>query len=106
MSNYVELIQRIFSQSKDSKVEALRKLIYLSVNEQNKFSQYVPEIAQKLPKSLENIEDEQVKLLSLQLLSEMATNFTAKIPAECYSFPQLVALLSDENVLVLQFSRK
>lgn len=45
MSSYVELIQRIFSNSKDSKAEALRKLIYLSVNDQNKFSQYVPQIA-------------------------------------------------------------
>lgn len=57
MSSYVELIQRIFSHSKESKVEALRKLIYLSVNDQNKFSQYVPQIAEQLPKTLTDIED-------------------------------------------------
>lgn len=57
MSSYVELIQRIFSNSKDSKAEALRKLIYLSVNDQNKFSQYVPQIAEQLPKTLTDIED-------------------------------------------------
>lgn len=81
MQNYVELIERIDSHSKENKIEALRKLIYLSVNDQNKFSQYVPELAKKLPRTLEHMEDEQVKLLTLQLLSEMATNFTAKIPA-------------------------
>ena len=81
MQNYVELIERIDSHSKENKIEPLRKLIYLSVNDQNKFSQYVPELAQKLPRTLEHMEDEQVKLLTLQLLSEMATNFTAKIPA-------------------------
>ena len=81
MSNYVDLIQRIFSNSKEQRIEALRKLIYLSVNDQNTFSQHVPQIAQKLPKTLADIEDEQVKLLSLQLLSEMATNYTARIPA-------------------------
>lgn len=75
-------------------------MIYLAVNDQNKFSQFVPQIAEQLPKTLTEMEDEQVKLLSLQLLSEMATHFTSKIPAECYSFPQLVALLSDENVHV------
>lgn len=45
MSGYVELIQRIFSHSKESKAEALRKLIYLAVNDQHKFSQFVPQIA-------------------------------------------------------------
>lgn len=98
MSGYGELIQRIFSHAREAKVEALRKLIYLAVNDQGKFAQFVPQIAQQLPRTLTDMEDEQVKLLSLQLLSEMATNFTSRIPAECYSFPQLVALLSDENV--------
>lgn len=76
-------------------------MIYLSVNDQNKFSQHVPQLAEQLPKTLADIEDEQVKLLSLQLLSEMATNYTSKIPTQSYSFPQLVALLSDENVHLL-----
>lgn len=38
MSNYPELIQRIFSHSKEAKIEALRKMIYLSVNDQKKFA--------------------------------------------------------------------
>lgn len=98
MSNYKELIENIFSHYHETKVEALRKLIYLAVNDQNKFSQYVPRISERLPHFFIETENEQVKLLALQLLSEMATNFTANIPAEYYDFPLLVALLSDENV--------
>lgn len=57
MSNYTELIARIFSQSSESQAEALRKLIYLSVNDQTKFSAYVPQIAKQLPQTLADMED-------------------------------------------------
>lgn len=57
MSNYPELIQSMFSHSKEAKVEALRKLIYLSVNDQKRYSSYASEIAQQLPKSLGEMED-------------------------------------------------
>lgn len=57
MSNYPELIQRIFSHSRESRTEALRKLIYLSVNDHSSFGQYVSKIAEELPRSLNQIED-------------------------------------------------
>lgn len=106
MSNYKELIENILAPYHETKIEALRKLIYLAVNDQNKFSQHVSKISERLPHFFIETEDEQVKLLSLQLLSEMATNFTAKIPAEYYNFPLLVALLSDENVFFYLYSLK
>lgn len=48
--------------------------------------------------SLQKVEDDSIKLLVLQLLSEMATNYTEEISADCYDFSQIISLLSDENV--------
>lgn len=44
------------------------------------------------------IEDSTTKIYTLQLLSELATNYKEQIPASTYDFPQVVAMLSDENV--------
>jgi hypothetical protein len=44
------------------------------------------------------IDDNTTKIYTLQLLSELATNYKDQIPPNTYDFPQIIALLSDENV--------
>lgn len=62
-------------------VESLKKLIYLAVNDSSNFKGHAQHIAQMVKGKLTAITDDSVKLLVLQLLSEIASNYTQLIPA-------------------------
>lgn len=98
MAYIKELIESLFDEESEGNIESFKKLIYLTVNETKVFAPYALELANMICPILHCIDDNTTKIYTLQLLSELATNYKEQIPPSTYDFPQIIALLSDENV--------
>jgi hypothetical protein len=98
MAYIKELMESLFDEESEGNIESFKKLIYLTVNETKVFAPYALELANIICPVLHCIDDNTTKIYTLQLLSELATNYREHIPAATYDFPQVIALLSDENV--------
>lgn len=98
MAYIKELIDSLFDEESEGNIESFKKLIYLAVNEPKLFAAHALELAGMICPVLHCIDDNTTKIYALQLLAELATNYREAIPAATYDFPQVVALLSDENV--------
>jgi hypothetical protein len=80
------------------KTEGLRKLVYLSVNDPTNFRSHAKQIAESVNASLEDMFEEETKLLALQLLSELVSSYRAAIPKSTMELGSVVVCLSDEKV--------
>lgn len=100
MSNYDELISKLDNESDEAKIEPLKKLIYLAVNDQNNFRKHAQQIVKTMNTSFEDMFDEEAKLLSMQLLSELMTQYHTVVPKAMFELQDVVACLSDEKVSV------
>ena len=70
----------------------------MTVNDSKNFAPFADQVVKLVGETLNEIDDDEIKKLFLQLLSEIATNYYQHIPAHRYNFCGLIELLSDENV--------
>lgn len=78
--------------------------MYLAVNDQPNFRKHAKQIVENVNAAMDDMFEDDTKLLGLQLLSELITNYKATVPKSVFQLGSVVVCLSDEKVsdLVMQ----
>lgn len=73
-------------------------MIHLAVSDQTNFRKWAKRVAESVNQCLDDMFEEDTKLLALKLLSELVTNYKLAIPKSTLELGGVIVCLSDEKV--------